>query len=41
VVAKVLLYEETGNLRSALMTLGIKDITEFLSMELEDFKGHE
>jgi hypothetical protein len=41
VVAKVLLHEEPGNLRSGLMALGIKPITDFLLMELEDFKGLE
>jgi hypothetical protein len=41
VLGKVLLYEEHDNLWSGLTALGIKDITVFLSMELQDFKGHE
>jgi hypothetical protein len=41
VLGKVLLYEENGNNRSGLIALGITDITNSLSMELEDFKGYE
>jgi hypothetical protein len=41
VLGKVLLYEEHDNIRSGLTALGIKDITDFLSMELEDLKGFE
>jgi hypothetical protein len=41
VLGKVLLYEVHKNIRSGLTSLGIKDITDFLSMELEDFKGFE
>jgi hypothetical protein len=41
ILGKVLLYEEYNNIRSGLTSLGIKDITNFLSMELEDFKGFE
>jgi hypothetical protein len=41
VVANVLLYEDPGNLRSGLMVLGIKDITGFLLIELENFQGLE
>jgi hypothetical protein len=41
VLGKVLLYEEHANLMSGMTALGIKDITDFLLMELEDCKGHE
>jgi hypothetical protein len=40
-LGKVLLYEEHDNIRSGLTALGIKDITNILSMELEDFKCFE
>jgi hypothetical protein len=40
-LGKVVLYEENGNIRSGLAALGIKDITDFLSIELEDSKGFE
>jgi hypothetical protein len=41
VLGKVLLYEEHDKLRSGLMALVIKAITDFLSVELEDIKGLE
>jgi hypothetical protein len=41
VLDKVQLYEEHDNLRSGLTALGIKDMADCLSMELEDFKGFE
>jgi hypothetical protein len=41
VLGKVLLYEENDHIRQGLSALGIKDITDFLSMEQEDFKGFE
>jgi hypothetical protein len=38
VLGKVLLYVENDNIRSGLAALGIKNITDFLSMDLEDYK---
>jgi hypothetical protein len=40
-LGKVLLYVEHDNIRSGLTALGIKDITNFLLMKLEDLKGFE
>jgi hypothetical protein len=40
VLAKALLYGENGHLRYGLMALlGIEDTTDFLSIELEEFKA--
>jgi hypothetical protein len=41
VLANVLLYGENGHLRNGLMAFGMKDITDFLLIELEEFKSLE
>jgi hypothetical protein len=39
VLAKVLLYEANEHLKFGLTALGIKNITYFVLMEVQDFKG--
>jgi hypothetical protein len=41
VLAKILLYRENDHLSLGLTAFGIKDITDFISMKLEDFNGLE
>jgi hypothetical protein len=41
VLAKVLLYEEDDHLRHGLQASGIEDITDFLSINIEEFKSLE